>query len=107
VKKCIGNILENAIRFSSGGVPVDINIYDEYQTVVCEIKDNGKGFAKGDIDRVFELFTTDKEYNDNSIGIGLPISVLIMEALGGSIIIGNNQDGGASVKMLFRSDSKN
>jgi two-component system sensor histidine kinase/response regulator len=106
IKKCIGNILDNAMRFSADGCPVDINIYDEYQTVVCEIKDNGKGFAAGDTDKVFELFTTDDDYKDNSIGIGLPISRMIMEALGGSIIIGNNQDGGATVKLLFQDDNR-
>ena len=107
IKKCIGNILDNAIRFSDGSVPVDIITYNDNQTIVCEIKDNGKGFAKGEIDYAFELFTTDNEYKDNSIGIGLPIARMIMEALGGNIIISNNQNRGASVKLMFQNDIKN
>lgn len=107
IKKCIGNILDNAMRFSNGHGPVDINIYDDSQNVICEINDKGKGFLKNNIDKAFELFTTDDEYKDNSIGIGLPIAGMIMDALGGSILIGNNKGGGASVKLLFQNDNRN
>jgi two-component system, sensor histidine kinase and response regulator len=101
IKKCIYNIIDNAIRYSPEDRPVEIIIYDENQTVVCDISDSGKGFAEGDAERVFELFTTDDEYKDNSIGIGLTICKMIMEAHLGSIIIGNNHEGGAFVKLVF------
>jgi two-component system sensor histidine kinase/response regulator len=102
LKKCIGNILENAIRFSPGSGVIEVNTYIDNQTVVCEIKDNGKGFAPEDFDRVFELFTTDDEYMDNCLGIGLPVARMIMEEHGGSLVIGNNPDGGANVKLVFQ-----
>jgi len=102
IKKCIINILDNAVRFSPENNTVEINTYVEEQTIICEIKDNGKGFAAGTIDHIFELFTTDDDYKDNSIGIGLPIAKMIMEAHNGSIIIGNNPNGGAFVKLVFQ-----
>jgi two-component system sensor histidine kinase/response regulator len=102
IKKCIINILDNAVRFSPENNTVEINTYVEEQTIICEIKDNGKGFATGTIDHIFELFTTDDDYKDNSIGIGLPIAKMIMEAHNGSIIIGNNPNGGAFVKLVFQ-----
>lgn len=102
IKKCISNILDNAIRFSPENNTVEIDTYVEEQTIICEIKDNGKGFAMGTVDHIFELFTTGDEYKDNSIGIGLPIAKMIMEGHGGSIIVGNNPGGGASVKLLFQ-----
>jgi len=101
IKKCISNILDNAIFFSPQDGTIEINTYVEDQTIICEIKDNGPGFATGTIDRVFELFATDDACKDNRTGIGLPIANMIMEAHGGSIIIGNNPGGGASVKLLF------
>ena len=52
------------------------------------------------LDHVFELFTTGDACKDNCTGIGLSIANMIMEAHGGSIIIGNNPGGGASVKLL-------
>ena len=102
IKKCISNILDNAIRFSPENNTFEIDTYVEEQTIICEIKDNGKGFATGTVDHIFELFTTGDEYKDNSIGISLPIARMIMDGHGGSIIVGNNPEGGASAKLLFQ-----
>lgn len=104
IKKCISNILNNAIRFSPDDGTILINAYTENQTVICEISDRGKGFAVEDFEKVFELFTTDNEYKDNSLGIGLPVSRMIMEEHGGSITIGNNPDGGAYVRLIFQNN---
>jgi two-component system sensor histidine kinase KdpD len=102
VKNCIAIILDNAITFSPQYSAVEVNTFVDNQTIICEIKDSGPGFAAGNIDRVFDLFVTGDAYIDNSTGIGLPIAKMIMDAHGGNIIIGNNPDeGGASVKLLF------
>lgn len=102
IKRCIGNILDNAVHFSPENNTVEIGTYVEEQTIICEIKDNGKGFATGVLGHQFELFTTGDEYKDNKIGIGLPIAKMIMQAHGGRIIIGNNPNGGAFVKLIFQ-----
>jgi len=104
IKKCIDNILDNAILFSPQDGTIEINTYVEDQAIICEIKDNGTGFAKGAVDHVFELFATGDARKDNCTGIGLPIARMIIEAHGGSIIIGNNPGSGASVKLLFQNN---
>lgn len=106
IKKSITNILDNAIRFSPPDCSIEIKTYIEDQDIICEIKDQGKGFEKRVIDSAFELFTTGPEYHDNCTGIGLPVTKMIMEAHGGDIIIGNVPEGGARVKLLFRKDIK-
>jgi two-component system sensor histidine kinase/response regulator len=102
IKKCIDEILDNAVHFSPVNATIEINTYINDQSVVCEICDNGKGFDKDIIDKVFELFVTGDDYNDNKIGIGLPIAKMIMEGHGGSIIISNKPNGGAFVKLVFQ-----
>jgi two-component system sensor histidine kinase/response regulator len=102
IKKCIDEVLDNAVHFSPVNASIEINTYTNDQSVVCEISDNGKGFEKDIINKVFELFVTGDDYNDNKIGIGLPIAKMIMEAHSGSIIIGNNPNGGAFVKLVFQ-----
>jgi len=94
----------NAVRFSPDSGTIRISTYAEDQYIICEIKDSGKGFLISDLDRVFELFTTDDVYIDNCIGIGLPVAKMIMEELGGNIIIGNNPEGGAFVKLMFQNN---
>jgi two-component system sensor histidine kinase/response regulator len=100
IKKCIGDILDNAILFSPQDGTIEINTFIQDQTIICEIKDNGKGFESEAVDHVFELFATGDARIDNCTGIGLPIAKMIMEAHGGSII--NNPGGGAFVKLLFQ-----
>jgi two-component system sensor histidine kinase/response regulator len=102
IKKCIGNIIDNAIHFSPQDGTIKININVEKHTVICEIKDNGNGFPSEVIDHVFELFNANEKSRDNCNGIGLPVAKMIMEAHGGSINVGNNPRGGAFVKLLFR-----
>jgi len=102
IKKCLDEILDNAVHFSPVNASIEINTYTKDQSVVCEISDNGRGFEKDMINKVFELFVTGDDYKDNKIGIGLPIAKMIMEVHGGRIIIGNNQNGGAFVKLVFQ-----
>lgn len=106
IKKAISNILENAIHSSPEEGIIRINTLFGDHTIICEIKDQGQGFAAGTTDTVFELFTTGDPYADNSTGIGLPVTKMIMESHGGNITISNNPDGGACVKLLFRSYQK-
>jgi len=101
ITKCLKNVLDNAIRFSPDKGVISINTYLEKQNTVCEIKDQGKGFAPEILNRSFELFTTGNEYKDKSTGLGLSISHMIMKAHEGDIILGNVPGGGASVKLLF------
>jgi two-component system, sensor histidine kinase and response regulator len=102
IRKCVRNILENAIQFSSPGGIIDISLDNEEQNTFCEIRDNGCGFPTGVTDHLFELFVIGDENKDNCTGMGLPIAKMIMEAHGGDIIICNNYEGGASVKLLFQ-----
>jgi two-component system sensor histidine kinase/response regulator len=104
VKKCIVNILHNAVRFSPKNGTIEIGHSTNNQTISCEIKDMGKGFKPGTDDHIFSLFTTDSEYKDNSIGLGLPVAKMIMEFHGGNIVLGNNPEGGAYVKLNFKND---
>lgn len=107
IRKCIKNIFENALRFSPKSGTIEIRTLKENQHIICEIKDEGKGFAEGAVNYVFDLFTTDEEYKDNSIGFGLPIAKMIMESHNGNILIGNNAEGGANVKLIFKSETEN
>lgn len=97
VTKCIENIIDNAVHFSSQNGKIEIKNYVEGQNTICEIKDTGKGFETGASGPKFELFTPGDEYNDNRIGMGLPITKMIMDAHGGRIAIGNNPEGGKAL----------
>jgi two-component system sensor histidine kinase/response regulator len=102
LKKCLGNVIDNALRFSPVSGKIGIRIFAEGQNYICEFSDSGKGFDKPEFDNVFELFTTDSVYTDNCIGIGLPVARMIMEEHEGNISIANRSSGGAIVKLMFK-----
>jgi two-component system sensor histidine kinase/response regulator len=101
LKKCIFNILDNAIVFSPRNGYVRIKICKKDNYTVCEIHDQGKGFSPDNMEHLFELFSPGKEYKDSMAGINLPIVKMIMDAHGGEIILENLPEGGARVILLF------
>jgi two-component system, sensor histidine kinase and response regulator len=101
VRKCIINILDNAITFSPYDGLVEIMIYHPDQYVAVEICDSGHGIPSDIIEKGAELFSRGREYNDKSTGIGLPLAKLIMDAHEGSIELKNRPGGGACVILRF------
>jgi two-component system, sensor histidine kinase and response regulator len=101
MKKCIGNIIDNAIHYSPLKGCISISVAFEGNFLICEFQDQGTGFSPEVLDNVFELFRSRGNYRENSAGIGLPIAKMIMESHGGDIILTNHSSGGASVKLLL------
>jgi two-component system, sensor histidine kinase and response regulator len=101
IKKCLLNILDNAIVFSPEGSRVHIKLYNEGESPVIEVSDNGPGLPAEILSKGPEPFTRGKDYNDMSTGIGLPMAKLIMVAHGGEISLSNKKDKGAVVKLKF------
>jgi two-component system, sensor histidine kinase and response regulator len=101
IKKCLLNILDNAIVFSPEESQVHINLYNEGESPVIEVSDNGPGLPAEILSKGPEPFTRGKDYNDKSTGIGLPMAKLIMVAHGGEISLSNKKDKGAVVKLKF------
>jgi K+-sensing histidine kinase KdpD len=71
--------------------------------VILQIKDEGPGFSKNAQAKLFELFTADNlDFKTHGFGIGLATAKHIVELMGGSISIKNNDTKGASVMMAFK-----
>lgn len=66
--------------------------------ILINIKDNGPGINKDDINKVFDLYFTTKA---KGMGIGLSICRSIVEAHGGNIMVFNNADGGACFQIIL------
>jgi two-component system, sensor histidine kinase and response regulator len=105
--KSISNILDNSVFFSPMKSDLTIITYLSENSVVCEFTDQGPGFTPDLKNNVSELFTHSDKYRDDSKGIGLPIVKMIMEAHGGDLILENNPEGGAKVKLLFVNNQEN
>jgi signal transduction histidine kinase/ActR/RegA family two-component response regulator len=73
---------------------VRVRSYDEGAEVVIEVADNGPGIAPEVLPRIFESFYTTKPRGMGT-GLGLPISLGIVRALGGEITVETHPGEGA------------
>jgi PAS domain S-box-containing protein len=100
IRHVFQNLILNAIKYKNGK-PAEITISwkdcgDKWEFCVA---DNGRGIAKEDQTRIFDLFIrlNAKQLGDPSAGIGLAISRRIIERHGGKIWVKSKLGKGAKV----------
>ena len=90
------NLVDNALKFSSSGSPVDVELDCSGNQVKCSILDRGPGLPD-ETEALFERFHR-LEGGDRvgGSGLGLWIAKNFVEAVGGTITAGNREGGGAT-----------
>lgn len=84
LKKMFGEILKNAILYSSDKIFVEILVEDNF--AIVKVIDNGIGIAAEDLDKIFDRFyradksRTKIDDNRNSPGLGLSIAKWIADS---------------------------
>src|SRR4030095_15993135 len=84
----ITNLLDNAVKFTTSGGSVDVDVMREGQEGVIRVSDSGIGIDPEMLPRVFELFAQAEQPLDRSVCglcIGLALSRRLVEMRGGSI----------------------
>jgi two-component system sensor histidine kinase KdpD len=90
------NLLENAIKYTPAGSPIDLSASADGAEVVIEVADRGPGLPPGDEQRIFEKFYRARgSQNGSGVGLGLTICRGVIEAHGGRIWAENRSGGGA------------
>jgi two-component system sensor histidine kinase KdpD len=101
IEQVLINLLENALKYTPPGTPIDITAHAVGPEMVVAVGDRGPGLAPGDQERIFEKFYRAKHYraeaagNERGTGLGLTICRGIIQAHGGRIWAENRPDGGA------------
>lgn len=87
--RAAGAVLDNALKFSTGGEPVDVRLGVAAGEARLTVRDQGIGIAEEDLARIFERF---HQVDANvltrrfgGVGIGLYLSRVIVEQHGGRI----------------------
>ena len=92
-------ILDNAVRFTCEGDTIELSVSGSNGHADITIADSGPGIPGGQLDTVFDRFSTpdpDRETAHN-FGLGLSIVRAIAEAHGGQVTAHDGQMGGAAV----------
>jgi CheY-like chemotaxis protein/anti-sigma regulatory factor (Ser/Thr protein kinase) len=93
LQQVLMNLLANALKYGAGG-PVSVTVTTDGADAVIEVADNGPGITPEVLPRIFESFYTTKPRGMGT-GLGLPISLGIVRALGGEITVDTHPGEGA------------
>ena len=86
----IGNLLNNACKFSNRGGKVWLTVKPENGDVELRVRDQGIGMTPDEIPRVFDMFTqldTSAERSRDGLGIGLTLVRTLVELHDGSVTV--------------------
>ncbi|MBD1365112.1 PAS domain-containing protein [Mucilaginibacter sp. ZT4R22] len=87
LRSIVYNLISNAIKFRGEEPPViSILTWQEGDMVILSVKDNGKGIAKGGIDKIFNMYGRLNQDVEGH-GIGLYLAKKIVNAAGGKIVV--------------------
>ncbi|MDO7204930.1 HAMP domain-containing sensor histidine kinase [Paraclostridium bifermentans] len=90
IKRCIENLISNAVKYTPEGGTIELGIKDHINEVEIYVKDNGIGIDEEHKKIIFDRFRQVVDANEeiqNSIGLGLTITKEIVNLHGGEIYI--------------------
>lgn len=88
-----GNVLENAIKFSSEGSVVDVRSRRVEGKLVFDITDQGCGIVPANENKIFDRFFRSRGAIAPGLGLGLYITRSLVEMQGGAVEAHNRADG--------------
>lgn len=107
LEQIFGNLLDNAVKYRAAERPIKIKIR-AFETsgrrVHVEVQDNGRGIAKQDHERVFDLFRRSGAQDQPGEGIGLAHVRTMVRNLGGDITLQSEPEQGTTMKLNLPRD---
>lgn len=82
----VGNLLQNAFKFTRPRSEVVLNAYATADRVLIDVEDNCGGLPPGDAERLFQPFTQ-RSADKSGVGLGLSISRRSVEANHGTLSV--------------------
>lgn len=100
IDQVLTNLLENAVRYTPEGSPIDIGVRLVDGAMEICVADRGPGIPEADRERVFDKFyrvmeTQTRSSRPTGSGLGLAVCKGLVEAHGGHIWVEKREGGGA------------
>lgn len=98
VEQVIINLVDNAIKYSDPGTPIELSVFSDGTDVRFQVSDRGWGFSSDELPRIFDRFYRGvRSTAVRGSGLGLAISRAIVRAHGGEISAAPRAGGGSTV----------
>lgn len=91
-REALQNIIKNAIKHSNDKGTVKINITDNDVYTAVYITNRGEKLSDKQQKQIFERYYSEAKYEDNSMGIGLPLAKAVIEKQGGYISVESDDE---------------
>lgn len=109
LKHLLGNLLENAIKFSPRQTAVTISLKDQKSMVSIDVHNSGPGIHEKDKEKLFTPFWQGElgQQSAGGTGIGLYLSQQIAHALGGTISFTSDEASGTTFTITLPQHQEN
>jgi two-component system, OmpR family, sensor histidine kinase KdpD len=113
VEQVLHNLVLNTTQNSPIGSRIRVKIFYDNGFLTLQVMDRGKGFPPAELSSIFHKFYRGKDAKAGGTGLGLSIVKGFVEAMEGTVVAENRQNGGAiftikiPVKILTQVDTPN
>jgi PAS domain S-box-containing protein len=104
IRMALENIIDNASKYSGDGKEITIAVKGSPSHIVIEVKDNGIGIARRDIEKIFQKFSRIDSAVSSAVGgtgLGLYWAKNIIDLHGGNIEVKSTLGKGTTFTITF------
>jgi signal transduction histidine kinase len=102
LRQVVGNLIENAVKYSPAGAPVEVDVVQRNGAVVVSVTDRGPGIRPEDQRLIFEKFgRVSGGGSKPGTGLGLFIARSIAEAHGGELTVSSSPGRGSTFSVTL------
>ncbi len=106
LQQIFANLLDNAIKYADPSRSALIELFGEVvgEEVTVTVRDNGRGIASQDNERIFELFRRSGRQDKPGEGIGLAHVRALVRRLGGDVAVRSTLGEGTCFDVTIAAD---
>ncbi len=102
LQQCIGNLVENAVKYAPDAGPIELFVSSEGDHHLLHVRDHGPGVPLGERDMIFERFARGAAASERAgSGIGLAVVLLLLQRMGGTARVQAPLGGGADFQLVL------
>ena len=100
------NLISNALKHTANGsITYGYRLVNDGQDVEFYVSDTGSGISPEDLPNIFETYVSkDADTMQNGYGLGLPLSKIIIEKMGGTISVNSELGKGSTFTFILPFD---